>query len=44
MADDAYTPGFVPSEMLQEEIAHASQTGLAGTTHEVACAAKRAAA
>ena len=44
MADDAYTLGFVPSEMLQAEIARASQTGLARTSHEVACAAKRAAA
>ena len=44
MTDDGYTPGFVPSEMLQAEIAHASQTGLTATSHEVACAAKRAAA
>ena len=29
MADDAYTAGFVPSEMLQAEIERATQTGLA---------------
>ena len=28
MADDAYTPGFVPSDMLQTEIACATQPGL----------------
>jgi hypothetical protein len=39
MADDAYTPRFVLSEMLQAEIARASQT-----PHQVAGAAKRAAA